>query len=146
MSSIIEHTARCCNRAQWYDFWRLLRKDGAHRYFRKQDHYHNRVWLREQLDEYTVDGKVAVSVDQMDCDCSRWTSSNVMPAVGVLIERHLEHIYNDAEGPIYGMWFSKPVDKAEYVSRDLAMEAFEDGHAGSVSMSRYDEDGDYNVH
>jgi hypothetical protein len=59
------------------------------------------------------------------------------------VERYVNEIYNDAEGPVYGLWFSSPEQKAKYVSRDLAMEAYEDGHAHSVSMVRYDEDGDY---
>ena len=93
---------------------------------------------------HVVDGKVAVNVDQMDCDCSRWTESRVMDAVPLLaVEQRVNDIYADAEGPVYGLWFSKPEEKAEYVSRDLAMEAFEDGHAHSVSMVRYDEDGEY---
>ena len=145
MNNVIETTARLCNRGQWYAFWRLLRKHGSAGNFRYQDQYHNRVWLRAEVDKYAVDGEIAVSVDQMDCDCSRWTSSSVVAAIPIALERHIEDIYDGAEGPIYGVWFSKPADKAAYVSRDLAMEAFEDGHPGSVSMARYDEDGDYHV-
>ena len=89
------------------------------------------------------DGMVSISVDQMDCDCSRWTSGSLVRAIPRLVERELEEIYNNAEGPVYWISIDTPEEKAEYVSRDLALEAFEDGHPHSVSMARYDEDGQY---
>ena len=59
------------------------------------------------------------------------------------VEQYIQEIYNNAEGPVYWISIAQPEHKAEHVSRDLAMEAFEDGHPHSVSMARYDEDGAY---
>ncbi len=91
--------------------------------------------LAIEIYDKAVDGRVAINIDQMDCDCCRWTSSFVTPALPFAIERRLNDIYSDAEGPIYGLWFSAPEDKAHYKSRDLAMEAFEDGHPHSISAA-----------
>lgn len=132
---------RTMDKAEWKQIWQLQRRLGYAD--RSNDPLVKRQEMAEDIYKHAVNGKIAVNVDQMDCDCSRWTSSNIMPAVPVVIERHLEAIYDSAEGPIYGVWFSSPEDKAEYVSRDLALEAYEDGHPGSVSMARFDEDGDY---
>lgn len=104
----------------------------------------NRSDLHRRVQEATRDGKVSINVDQMDCDCSRWTSGHVMPSVPFrAVEQHLEEIYNNAEGPIYWIGILQPEHVAEYTSRDLALEAFEDGHPSSVSTARYDEEGDY---
>lgn len=100
--------------------------------------------LYRRIQEATRDGKVSINVDQMDCDCSRWTSGHVMPSVPRrAVEQYVQQIYNDAEGPVYWIGIQQPEHKAKYTSRDLAMEAFEDGHPHSVSMARYDEDGAY---
>lgn len=130
------------HRDLWYKHVRLTRRGAQYRV--DDSDIGCRAELYRDVVRHAVDGKVAVNVDQMDCDCSRWTSGHVMDAVPLLaVEQEVNRIYEDAEGPIYGLWFSKPEKKAEYVSRDLALEAFEDGHAHSVSMARYDEDGDY---
>lgn len=129
-------------RKMWYDHVQKMRR--GRRYSADDSDIGCRAALYAAVSPYVVDGKVSLNVDQMDCDCSRWTQGNVIDAVSLLaVEREVNRIYEDAEGPIYGLWFSKPEEKAEYVSRDLALEAFEDGHAHSVSMVRYDEDGDY---
>jgi hypothetical protein len=134
--------AKVNQRKLWYDHAQKMRRG---RQYRMDDSVIGcRAALHTAFSPYVVDGKVALNVDQMDCDCARWTQGSVIDAVSVLaVERRVNMIYEDAEGPIYGLWFSKPKQKAEYVSRDLAMEAFEDGHAHSVSMVRYDEDGEY---
>lgn len=130
------------HRKVWYDHVQKMRR--GRRYRIDDSDIGCRAELYAGVAPHVVDGKVAVNVDQMDCDCSRWTSGHVMDAVPLLaVEQAVNRIYEDAEGPIYGLWFSKPEQKAEYVSRDLALEAFEDGHAHSVSMARYDEDGYY---
>lgn len=103
----------------------------------------NRAALVDACRDAQRDGKISLNVDQMDCDCSRWSSGRILPAIPRLVERAVEEVYNDAEGPVYGLSIDPPEEKVKYTSRDLALEAFEDGHAHSVSMARYDEDGPY---
>lgn len=130
------------HRQMWYEVVQKVRRGLEHRLDNSE--LGDRAAMYERIDEATRDGKVSINVDQMDCDCVRWTEGRVMDACPRRsVEQYVQRIYNDAEGPIYGLWFSEPEQKAEYVSRDLAMEAFEDGHPHSVSMARYDEDGHY---
>ncbi|MCK5644865.1 MAG: hypothetical protein KAJ19_28960 [Gammaproteobacteria bacterium] len=134
--------AKLNHRKVWYDHVQKTRR--GRQYRMDGSDIGCRAALYAAVSPYVVDGKVALNVDQMDCDCARWTEGRVIDAVSLLaVEREVNRIYTDAEGPIYGLWFSEPERKAEYVSRDLAMEAFEDGHAHSVSTVRYDEDGEY---
>ncbi len=119
------------HRKVWYDHVQKTRR-GRHARADDSD-IGQRAKLYERVAPYVVDGKVALNVSQMDCDCSKWTQSDVIDAVPLLaVEREVWRIYENAEGPIFGLWFSKPEDAAEYESRDLALEAFENGHAHIV--------------
>ena len=133
-------------REQWYIFWRAIRKCGrAEDWIGPSDPLAAKQERIDRIRACAVDGKVSVSVDQMDCDCSRWTSSRLVSATWVAVEYHYNELMYNAEGPIYGVWIDTPENGAAYHSRDLAMEAFEDGHPHSVSMARYDEDGPYDM-
>lgn len=129
----------------WYEYTKRALQQTGH--FRPGDSSDigRRAALYERIDKAARDGKVSINVDQMDCDCARWTSGHVMPTVPRrAVERYIEEeIYGAAEGPIYWVGIAQPEHVAEYESRDLALEAFEDGHAHSVSMARYDEEGAY---
>lgn len=134
---------RSVTREQWYGFfYRTFRKAG---YVDPQDHsiIGRRSRMKSHLDSVRHNGKVALNVDQMDCDCARWTSGRIIDAHPLNVEREIDEVLQNAEGPVYMIEVVAPVDIAGYVSRDLALEAYEDGHPHSVSASRYDEDGDY---
>ena len=79
------------------------------------------------IKEHEVDGLISLNSTQMDCDCARWTSGGVMPAVPVAVEAAIQEMYDNAEGSV-SWWIDTPANVAEYESRDLALEAFEDGH------------------
>lgn len=88
-----------------------------------------RARLRAAIAEHAVDGRVALAVTQMDCDCAQWSSTVTLLASVDAINAYLERLYDDAEGPV--TWsFISPEEQAEFVpqSRDLALEAFENGH------------------
>lgn len=88
--------------------------------------------LHARIADVAVNGEVSINMDQMDCDCSRWTSGYVVPATPRLVERRIEQVYLDAEGPVFSLWIDAPEKKADYYSRDLALEAYENGHAHVV--------------
>lgn len=74
--------------------------------------------------------KVALVWSGMDCDCVRYSGS-----VGLhepnrkAIDASIEHEYEWADGPCgYYMCTEEEARKVERTSRDLALEAFEDGH------------------
>lgn len=87
--------------------------------------------IRAMLDRCWVDGKIGVAVSGMDCDCSQYSRQytidlpNSVQAFKRWHERHVEWL----DGP-ESQRFMRPdqVDKSANWSRDLALEAFEDGH------------------
>ena len=81
-----------------------------------------------QFRDGTIQMGVSLNYDQMDCDCVRWTDGYVVPAIPRHVERLIEQVYADAEGPVYAVWIDKPDAYAQYYARDLALEAYEDGH------------------
>lgn len=75
-------------------------------------------------------GKVLLVDSGMDCDGSAWRDRAILrDAVPVKILREIEVAYEGADGPIH-FHVDRPSNRAryEYVQRDLALEAFEDGH------------------
>jgi hypothetical protein len=79
-------------------------------------------------------GKVAVVWSGMDCDCVRYSGdAHLVKANWRAIEKHVYDTYKWADGPC-GYYITTPSAAAEIErqSRDLALEAFEDGHPHCV--------------
>ena len=114
-------------RKQWYDFWRRIRKSGNRDYFHVDDGLENRAALHKLIREKAVDGKVSVNWSGMDCDCATYGSGSIEWAIPRVIEKQMDQIYYDAEGPM-SVWIDHPHKIHKQLSRDLALEAFEDGH------------------
>ena len=75
-------------------------------------------------------GKIAIVTSGMDCDCSRWENSvSIVDANIAEVDAWLERFYANAEGP-QGHYIECPSTARKLVrsSRDLALEAFENGH------------------
>lgn len=125
---INKFTPRYMPRDSWRRFWQAARKNGFAYEMRSNDPLAAKLPVKEQIEAAAQDGKVQIVVDQMDCDCVRWTSSSEVDANLMAVMRHYDRIFNDAEGPVYGVSIVKPEVKVEYRSRDLALEAFEEGH------------------
>lgn len=76
-------------------------------------------------------GKVAVVWSGRDCDGSRYANSvAIVDADKKAVEAHIEHTYEWADGP-RAYYIERPsvARRLMYSSRDLALEAFEDGHS-----------------
>lgn len=83
-----------------------------------------------RIAERQEDGKIVVVHGGIDCDGGRWDDCcRTLPAIPRAVEKWIDDYYDGAEGP---QWFylSRPSDARdlEPSSRDLAMEAFENGH------------------
>ena len=77
-------------------------------------------------------GKVALVEGGMDCDGVRYSGKvRLVDATVAEVDAHIEHACNWADGPIHFSIEAPSVAEAEieYESRDLGMEAFEDGHS-----------------
>ena len=76
-------------------------------------------------------GKVAVVWSGRDCDGSRYEHSvAIVEAKKKAVDAHIEHTYEWADGPC-AYYIERPsvARDLKYSSRDLALEAFEDGHS-----------------
>lgn len=82
------------------------------------------------LERSAEGGRVALVEGGRDCDGAQWEGRvTIMPALYYAIEREVESRCKWADGPL---WFDvmKPSEAAEVepIRRDLALEAFENGH------------------
>lgn len=96
----------------------------------KLDPLAEKARLAARIAEYAEDSMVAYVGGGIDCDGCRWDNEvTVLPATLVAVERHIQQRWDDAEGPMWGD-IARVSECTELVreSRDLALEAFEDGH------------------
>jgi hypothetical protein len=93
--------------------------------------------VRAILDRSWVDGKIGVAVSGMDCDCSAYSRQYTveLPNSVHAFKRWFDEHVSWLDGP-ESQRFMRPdqVDKTQNWSRDLALEAFEDGHPHVVYM------------
>lgn len=106
------------------------------------DRINERVRIAENIAGYAdKDGKIWIQDGGRDCDmCESTSAPYPIPGGAFSYQHRLHMLYEWAEGPVW-MWPVKPdqIEEAEYGSRDLALEAFEDGHPHVVSHVRYEE-------
>lgn len=77
-----------------------------------------------------VGGKVGLITSGMDCDCAAFEYASVVDATSIArIVARIHEAYDNAEGPL-NFRFVTPNEAKQYqgYSRDLALEAFEEGH------------------
>ena len=124
-------------REQWRVFWRVVRKVGAAADLRDGDFYADKVEIKALIRKFEKDGQVRISDRFMDCDHAVSTGTRLVPAVLISVIATMDDIFNNAEGP-GNAWLHSPEDTCDPDFRDLAMEAFEDGHPHSISEVRYE--------
>lgn len=112
--------------------WKQLAKI---KFEHKEDVLANKANARAYIDSKAQDGKLAIHVWQMDCDCASWDYLKVVPANSlVAIEAFMNDVYDNAEGPVRISYCSPDACKDfKSESRDHALEAFEDGHPHYVT-------------
>ena len=89
-----------------------------------------RVRLVAHLADIEVDGKVAQVSDAMDCDCTHGRYVNHIPTPSPMAAmRWINAEYDEAEGPVRSHYASiLEEQETGGKTRDLALEAWEDGH------------------
>ena len=109
--------------------WFLNRLEERHGLLRQAtDARVARQSLISRIAELQVDGQVAVWESGRDCDSVRYRGFKcLIPATVQEFDALYEHESNWADGP-FSLWVESPEREHEYHSRDLGMEAFEDGH------------------
>lgn len=92
-----------------------------------------RARIAEAFTRFAQGGKIGIVRSGMDCDCSRYVNARVIKVPGVFKfqideRRHQEWL----DGPEHTS-ICAPDELPESWSRDLALEAFEDGHPYAVN-------------
>jgi hypothetical protein len=89
-----------------------------------------RINFHKRISDCAENGKVALIESGMDCDCVQYSGRvTIIDADWRKIDDEIDHIGKWADGP-FCISIEKPsiANEIEYNSRDLALEAFEDGH------------------
>ena len=96
-----------------------------------------RARYRRVLDQYVEDGMIGVIRQGMDCDCTAYVYEHVRPAFkGAVAFLQEEFAHQESlDGPESTRWLKPSEVKPRHESRDLALEAYENGHAHRVSWS-----------
>lgn len=94
----------------------------------------DKIAMKRRIAACAENGKVAVVESGMDCDCVRYSGHvSIIDATVEAYEAHYDHVAKWADGPFsLGVVSPSEARKIKRQSRDLALEAFEDGHAHVV--------------
>lgn len=111
---------------------RALRRNRSDRYF--TDHLAKRACIARLIAERAENGTVAIVYGGRDCDCVQVDNLvRIIPANVMEWERFAAEQDRNAEGPWWAQ-IAQPSDVRDLVSteRDLALEAFENGHPYTI--------------
>lgn len=108
------------------NLWSMMRNS---RPLNVKDELADRARIKKLLDDCTEDGLIAKVTEGMDCDCSKYRRVYHVPTPTVMAwVQYCDNEYHYADGPMR-IWVARPSEEPERSeSRDLALEAFEDGH------------------
>ncbi len=142
---------RDCSREDYLKIRAVLKKVGdwgvwQREYVARADYLQERADIAATLKEFAdADGYVGIVESGRDCDCVQYCHGARRKFVGAFqFEKERQDILYWADGPAY-VTLCRVDELPKSYSRDLALEAYEDGHAHSVSEVRYDEEGTYYV-
>lgn len=117
----------------------IYRSRGYYGGFTRHTNLHNAINERGAMVERFADvaesGMVAECRSGMDCDCSSYSRVHVMPVpASIFAWQRGEEYHRSMLDGTESVYYVKPssVDGDSYHSRDLALEAFEDGHSHIV--------------
>lgn len=138
---------RDCSREDYLKIRAIMKKVGEwqewQRNLPRYDQLAERAALAAELSDCTVDGVTGVVESGRDCDCVDFVHSSRHQFSGAFaFEKYRQDAQYWADGPLY-VGLCRPDELPGNHSRDLALEAFEDGHAHVVSTVRFDEEGCY---
>ena len=120
--------------AMWREMLRVVQWAGnknANSNFRLHGNINGRAMLWDEINEHAVDGRVGMIQSGMDCDCSSYHYEGIIdvPKGALIHQKEVEGHEAYLEGP-ETIRYVRPhhVNQDNNGSRDLALEAFEDGH------------------
>jgi hypothetical protein len=87
-----------------------------------------RAGIAARIAECAVDGKIQLVRSGMDCDCTKYLHSTTISAPTSIFQfQRDENKHREWLDGTENTWLERPSEDV-YESRDLALEAFEDGH------------------
>ena len=117
---------------KWSDAKKLhiLNKVVSWRVYERHEATERRRKFIDDIHNLAEDGMIAVVQGGRDCDGEQWEGLvSLVPATKQAVEGHIQHNFEWADGPLWHHLERPSVAKGiPYSSRDLALEAFEDGH------------------
>lgn len=101
---------------------------------RNPDWLNERLSLSRRIAALSSDGLIGISYWGMDCDCSSFSRATTVKANVMAVIKWSNDFESGAEGP-QSWCLITPEEAADtpYESRDLALEAFENGHPHYVT-------------
>lgn len=122
-------------RADWVELYRVMRRVGERGEVCDCSELAERVELQAEIDAATVDGFIGLVESGMDCDCVSYCYGKKRKAIRAIeLQRRRADQWRWADGPCW-LAVCRPDELPESYSRDLALEAFEDGHPHCVTAS-----------
>ena len=96
---------------------------------RNPDWLNERLSLSRRIAALSDNNLIGIAYSGMDCDCSSFSSATTVKANVMAVIKWSNDFESGAEGP-QSWWLITPeeADDTPYTSRDLALEAFENGH------------------
>lgn len=100
----------------------------------RRDHMAHRAALAEQIKAHAEGGQIGIFWSATDCDHCRGEGFDIIPAQPMALERWVYRFAANAEGPqSWSLAAPSEADEGVHDVRDLALEAFEDGHPHFIS-------------
>lgn len=111
---------------------RLLHLIHAPKLDRARNHRQRRQALAQRIKECAQFGRVAVIESGRDCDGTQYSGyRHLIPATLHAYDALRDHLAKWADGAFH-LEIARPSEHVEYTARDLALEAFENGHPHSL--------------
>lgn len=118
---------RTFTRSDWTRYFRIERKM-LREPTEDESVLAERVKIQSIIDKYTEDDRIGLVESGMDCDCVQYCHGSEYPAMrAIQFQRQRDDMYEWADGPC-NLSICRPSELPQNYSRDLALEAFEDGH------------------
>jgi len=97
-----------------------------------RDSLNGRLYLHRAIEKFQEGGKILVVESGMDCDGVRyWGRTHECDANWRAFDKLWNNLSKWADGP-FSLEIVRPSTVVEYGSRDLTLEAFENGHPHSI--------------
>lgn len=115
--------------------YRVMRKVGDRGNIVDESLLAERQQLQQTIAKYKMDDVVCLVESGRDCDCVEYTHSQLIEKATVMkVWSRQTDIYSWAEGSCY-VGYCSPDERPGNYSRDLVMEAYENGHPHYVTSA-----------